>query len=352
MSLVDTLIQPLRQKYAGSLDKNERRASRYGAYDLFREQTKDATGILTPDVRKTIKESFGNVVQIPVLNDADDADITISNQRSCTIPLFENTSKLVTLSFTTYAFGFTMFPAMYKTNQIGYERDFQVKMERYLRKLAAQFDTLCINRLNIDRNQKWDGLTATYAQVANALQVPKSGQLDYYNQLQSMFELMDFYGDVDVLANTMHQPFLRRTRAQGAGNDENENFQFNPYDWKFTNRMPVAAGMESTVYAVGKGQCAFENRNDWDSIMGSSVGNGLKKWDQVQVPIVDLLMGSYYIEDCADATVTIAGPASPGMTATKMEGFAFSTDVVAITSYNKDRANNFGPIIKAEFANA
>jgi hypothetical protein len=343
MTLVSTLMQPLRSKYAdNALDRNELRQSRYGVLDLFKKQSA-AGGLLTEETNANIKRSFGNTVVVPVLNAPN---VTIGNVRSCTVVDAENTSALVTLTFATYSFGFTMYPAQHFNNDIAYQNDFNQKLEAYLLKFAGTLDTLCASKLNSDKNIFWDAaITAQYAQVANALQVPVAGAADFYNRASSIMEFMDFYGQYDVAASTFHQPVISRLANQGTGNDINQSFQFGGFNYGYSNRVTSGAGVASTAYIVPQNTLAIANRNDPDSIMGSTAAG--REWGEVQMPIVGLNMGSIYYEDCTDANALHAG--TTGLTATKKEGFQWSTDICLVTAYNSSAATKASPIVKAEF---
>lgn len=352
MSLVLTLMQPLRNSYAANgLDKNEQRRSRYGAWDFYRRQSRAnedgsaglASSIITPEMRKNIKRSMGNTVQVPVL---DAQDVVITNVRSCVVADNENTSKLITLTFVTYAFGFTMIPAQYQNNQIGYQQDFTQKLNNYLLKFAATLDTAAVNNLSANKNQYFPAdITAYYPVVGNALQVSQAQKNDFYNNASAILETMDFYGTTNVVASTSAKPMINRLQAQGAGNQTNEDFQFNGYDWNFTNRLTNGAGIQSTAYLVGDGMVGVENRNDPDARAGSRTGNG-KVWGEAPLPLVDLTVGTYYYDDCADKSGLHAGTAH--LTRTRVEGFEWSTDICFVNSYNSAPATKYNPIIKAE----
>src|SRR5688572_15819348 len=121
MALANTLTQSLRTKYPNNFDKNEHRLSRYGAMDFFKKDTTGAGAILSSEQIGMIKQSFGTSVVIPVI---DGEDVTIGNVRSCTVVDSENTSKLVTLTFITYAFEFTMYPALHYNNDLKRQSDY------------------------------------------------------------------------------------------------------------------------------------------------------------------------------------------------------------------------------------
>lgn len=348
MSLVQTLMQPLRTQYAAALDKNEARASRYGAWDFFNQDSQRPNSIFDQDIRAKIKQSFGNSVVVPVL---DAKTVTIGNVRTCTIADDENTSKLVTLTFATYAFGFTMYPSQYKNNDVKYQADFTRKLQVYLNQFAATLDTAAIAALEAAKNQFWTGITAYYSQTANALQVSQANKNDYYNNVQSIMETMDFYGAPHIVSSISGQPLVRRLTNQGAGNSINEEFQLSPYEWHWSNRIANGSGIQSTHYIVQEGTCAIETRVDPDSEAGNSVGNQIK-WAKVNVPLPNspygIEMGSLYREDCSDGSALTTG--TTGLTATKKEGYQWSVDVVLSTAYNSAPTTRYNPIVKTEIS--
>lgn len=337
-------MQSLRSQYPSNLDKNEVRASRYGALDFFQQDAARANSILTPNTKALIKRSFGNSVVIPVL---DSQDVTIGNVRSCTIADSENSSALVTLTFATYAFGFTMTPSQHYNNDVGYQADFDRKLLKYLLAFAATLDTAAVAVLETYKNQLSTALSAYYTFSGGALQVTQALKTDYYNTLEAIFQSMDYYGKTHIITNPNGVPLVKRLQNQGAGNSNNEEFQMSGYEWHTTNRIANAGGIQSTQYAVQEGSVAIDNRNDPDSIAGSNVG-GIKKWEEVQVPIVNMQMGSFYTEDCADRSALQSG--TTGLTRTKLEGYEWSTDICFVTAYNSDIAAQYQPILKTQIS--
>lgn len=349
MSLVQTLMQPLRTQYMASLDKNEQRASRYGAWDFFNQDSARPDSIFDQDIRAKIKQSFGNSVVVPVL---DSQTVTIGNTRSCTVADSENASTLVTLTLATYSFGFTMYPAQHYNNEIKRQADFNRKLQKYLTTFAALLDSQAIATLEAAKNQFWTGISAFYAQSGNALQVSQAQKTDYYNNLQAILETMDFYGVPHVLSSTTGSPLVRNLAAQGGGNNQNYEFQLTPYQWHFTNRIANAGGIQSTQYVIPEGTCALETRVDPDSIAGSKIGAS-REWGKVNVPLpgsaYGIEMGSLYREDCSDAS-GIAGAATAGLTATKKESYQWSVDIILSTAYNSSPTTRYNPIVKTEIS--
>jgi hypothetical protein len=288
---------------------------------------------------------MGNTVVVPVL---DAEAVTIGNVRACTVADSENTSKLVTLVFATYAFGFTMTPQQHYNNQINYEVDWRRKMDKYLLKFAEVLDTAAVANLEANRNIYFPAaLTAYYPVVGNALQVTQAQKNDYYNNLSSIIRTMDFYENIHVISSETGRPLWQRLQNQGTGNAVNESFQFAGYTPHFSNRITNAAGVQSTHYAVANGYVGVENRNDPDAIAGSRVGD-IKVWGEADLPLVNLRVGTYYYEDCADRSALHAGTAH--LTRTKVEGYEFSTDICFVNAYNSAPATRYMPILKAEIS--
>jgi hypothetical protein len=344
MALANTLTQSLRARYPNNFDKNERRLSRYAVWDFFKKDTRVPGAIFDTDILSKIKQSFGNQVVIPVI---DGEDVTIGNVRSCTVPDKENTSQLVTLTFVTYAFGFTMYPAQHYNNDIKYQADYDVKLKKYLLKLAAILDSQCVTVLDTNKNQIFTDLTQYYPEVGDALQITQAQKNDFFNNAEAILHQIDFYDSPHVIASTSLAPLWRRLDNQGSNNGINESFQLPPYTTWMSNRVTNAANVAITGYLVQEGTCAVENRNDPDAIMGSRVGEQMV-WEEVAMPIVDLTMGSFYREDCSDASGLQSG--TSGLTRTKKESFEFSTDVCFQTVYNKNLAANVNPIVKFQIA--
>jgi len=349
MTLVNTLLEPLRAEYLNRLDKYENRGSKYGAMAQFMRDTDSSESILSDDAKRKITDSFGNTINIPVI---DYKDVTIGNTRSCIIADDENTSQLIGVTFTTYVFGFTMTPAQHYQNSIDYQADFTTKMKAALNSFQDAVDTQCVAQLETDKNAFWTGVAPDYyAQVGDALQVPQAEKEDFYNQLQSVHGTMDYSAeDIQVISNWQEAANVRRYFAQGAANGINEAFQLGPYEWDQTNRVTNNALVASTLYSYPKGSVAIYNRNDADARLGTTIGSAdspVKQWAEIPVVLESgqtIMMGSYYNQDCADKSA-LGGGASER---SHVEAFEFSTEIATLTAYNSDPAGRFSPVIKTE----
>ena len=349
--LANTLTQSLRTAYPSNLDKYEDRLSEYGAWALFKMDTVSPESTITPDVIEMAAGSMGNTLTIPVI---DGDDVTIGNVRSCTIPDYENVSNLVTVTFVTYQFGFTMVPAQYQNNDIKYQADFDRKLLKYLKKFAATLDSAAVAKLEADKTQVMNsafiGLGQKYGDlVGNAIQVTDAQKNLIFNDLTSIQAEDDFYGRYNVLGSQTLRSIVGEYANQGAANATNTQFQFGEYDFGYSNRVTVGAGNVATFFSMPKGTLATMNRNEPDARLGSRI-NSENYWEEVQVPIVDLTMGVHYSKECADNSGINGGVGGAHLTGSMKETFIWSTDVAFITSYISDRVADAAPIFKGEIA--
>lgn len=349
MSLVNTKMQALRTSYPNGFDKNELRYSKLGAWNFFGQDSNSSVGIFSPDVKAKIKASFGNDVVIPVLNAEE---VTIGNVRSCTIADDENTSALVTLTFATYAFGFTMTPSQHFNNDVSYNADFERKMRKYIDKLGRVLDIQAIATLESAKNTYAGNLADFYTFAGGALQVDDDEKNDFYNQLETIFNTMDFYGNTKVISSTSGKPMVSRLNAQGEGNSINEAFQLAGYEWFYSNRIENAEGIKSTLYAAQEGSVAYETRLDPDCLAGHNIGGSdpLKEWGRTVLPDLGIEVGTFYTKDCSDRSVLNSSVS--GLKRSMLEGYEFSFDIVFATAYNSDTTNRHQPILKVEIAQA
>lgn len=348
MSLIDTLIDPLRSGYSGKLDANEWRASRYGALEAFRKQSTGINKILSDEDIANIKKSFGIQTKIPVL---DMPNVSIGSVRNCIIQPDQNSSKMVVLTFVSYVWGFTMIPSMYVNNQIKYELDFQKKARKYLLQLLRVMDGAALSKINTDRNAVFSGLTGQFPVLGNAFQVPFSQRESVYNELTGIMNTADFpSGDYDVVANGGHEPLVNKLARNGVSNSDNTQSTLTGFNHHYTNAIVPNAGVRDTLFVIPEGTLAIENRNDPDARAGSRAMGGGQQWDEVDMPMLDMRVGSYYTDRCADATAIFPTAETAGLTRAKMEGFEFSTDVTYVTSYVSDRGTKMAPIQKIEIS--
>lgn len=345
-SLAATLSQAYRSSYAARMDKNEQRVSNYGAFQLFKNQTASATGIIDPETMALIKKSFGNTVSIPVINYQD---VSIGNVRTCAIQTGGPTSALMSVTFATYAFGFGMYPAQFYNNDIKYQEVFNKNMMAYELKLAAALDSASIAKLESARNTYYPAaITGTYySNTGSALQVPQASQNMFFNMIPSIMETMDFNGKLSDVTTPFAMAKIRNWSAQGQGNQTNLAFQFGGVDYYSSNRIVNNSGVADTHYLVADDSVALVSRLDPDALVGSTVGGGQKSWSVERVPVIDMDMALYYNEDCTNAAA-IQSAGTEGLTRTKVESYEYSIDLAFVSIYNSRPGADYTPIVKVE----
>jgi hypothetical protein len=355
-SLVDTLTQSLRSRYAGRLDANENRPSEYGALDLFNKQSRDATGILDEELKRNIENSFGNTVTAPVL---DYEGVTIGNVRTCEVQTGGPNSKLTTLTFFTLSFGLAMVPSRYLNNDVTYANVWQRAIDTRINAAMALLDTKCVDFLNLTKNQYFPAeMLSYYPVLANAMQVasqPNSlGRNDWnelYNNLTSILATQDFGGVPDILTNPRGMATVRALAHQGAYNAENMSWLVDLVgEFYQSNRVLNNSGVTATEYAVLPRSVAIDGRLDPDCRVGRVIGspdNPSRQWTKTALPRIGQ-MGLYFRADCSDQSAVLAAERLTGLSRAYAESYEFSKDFVIFGNYNSAPASRYGSTTKFE----
>jgi len=341
------------------LDKWEILFSMYGVWGAFMNETDRPGGILAPEVKKNLENSWGNTV--PIVTLVGD-DVTIGDTYSCTIADQENTSTKYTPTFTQFAWGWTMYPGQYATggqamNYVKYQQDFDWKAKEFLKALMDAVDTQSRNILETNKNVYWTANVANYyATTGDALQIPQSLKNDSFNQLASIMREMDLYEECIMVSSTSLSGLTKRLESQGEGNAINERFQFLLGNFVFTssNRVTNGSGIQCTSYICQPGSIAVFNRNNPDARAKNKIGGGatpVTEWNTLMLPRLEMEVGTYYAATCS-AAPTATNYLNPNLSATLKESFGFNTEIGWITAAqgNSDPATKVVPIVKAEWS--
>lgn len=342
MSLAATILQNIRVKNP-DFDKNEHRLSQYGALDFFVEQS-EKSPLLTAEMRQKAMESMGENLQIPVIN--YDGDVAVSNVRTCTIADDENTSALQSITFATYAVGFTVVPAMYSNNEIDMVTDVEKKLKKAARALGAALDSAAIAALEAAKTQVL-AEHLIYTDTTGLVGAPWESREDILGDIEPMMNANDFYGEVHIVGNTGVKSLLRKLSEHAEYNDVNRNLEWDGKYFHFTNRIANAAGKYATFYAVEDGNVDILYRYDRESARGAeAVGH---TWEKYNMPYINIPVGLHFYESVGDWSA-IAGDATKDLTCAVKQYYGFSVDVAFVVAYNSDLATKANPIIKAEIA--
>lgn len=327
MSLVLTRIQNIRAN--SNLDKFEYRPSRYGALNAFMVQSEDPTGILTEELKQKARTSIGNTLETPVID--YDADITIGSTRTLTIADSENTSKMVQITFATYAWGFTIAPAMYMNNEIGIQKDFETKMMKYIYAFAKKLDeaalaTLAANKTQVLKNP------LLYDWSSNAINAKWTERENVFGDLEVMMGANDFYGQLHLVGDPGVESIMRKLQQHGLYNDVNKQNEFGTKIVHLTNNIAAAEGKYAQGYAVNAGSLGMLTRFERDCLLGTVSGDG-HEWGIATLPLLNMPVGTYFYDSVGDYN-TIAGAATADMVRTRKEHYGFAVDVAFLTAYN------------------
>lgn len=338
MSLVLTRIQNIRAN--SNLDKFEYRPSRYGALNAFMVQSEDPTGILTEELKQKARTSIGNTLETPVID--YDADITIGSTRTLTIADSENTSRMVQITFATYAWGFTIAPAMYMNNEIGIQKDFETKMMKYIYAFAKKLDeaalaTLAANKTQVLKNP------LLYDWSSNAINAKWTERENVFGDLEVMMGANDFYGQLHIVGDPGVESIMRKLQQHGLYNDVNKQNEFGTKIVHLTNNIAAAEGKYAQGYAVNAGSLGMLTRFERDCLLGTVSGDG-HEWGIATLPLLNMPVGTYFYDSVGDYN-TIAGAATADMTRTRKEHYGFAVDVAFLTTHNSAPSTLASPIL-------
>lgn len=338
MSLVLTRIQNIRAN--SNLDKFEYRPSRYGALNAFMVQSEDPTGILTEELKQKARTSIGNTLETPVIT--YDADITIGSTRTLTIADSENTSKMVQITFATYAWGFTIAPAMYMNNEIGIQKDFETKMMKYIYAFAKKLDEAALAALAANKTQVLKN-PLLYNWSANAINAKWTERENVFGDLEVMMGANDFYGQLHIVGDPGVESIMRKLQQHGLYNDVNKQNEFGTKVVHLTNNIAAAGGKYAQGYAVNAGSLGMLTRFERDCLLGTVSGDG-HEWGIATLPLLNMPVGTYFYDSVGDYNA-IAGAATADMTRTRKEHYGFAVDVAFLTAYNSAPSTLASPIL-------
>lgn len=338
MSLVLTRIQNIRAN--SNLDKFEYRPSRYGALNAFMVQSEDPTGILTDELKQKARTSIGNTLETPVIN--YDADISIGNERTLTIDDSENTSKMVEITFATYAFGFTIAPAMYMNNEISIQKDFQTKMMKYIYKLAQKLDEAALAALAAAKTQILKN-KLLYDFSTNAVNFKWTERENAFGDLSVLMGSNDFYGQLHLIGDPGVESIMKKLQQNGLYNAVNKQNEFGDKIVHLTNNIAATTGKYAQGYAVSAGSLGMLTRFERDCLLGTVSGDG-HEWGIVTLPLLNMPCGTYFYDSVGDYSA-IAGNATADMKRTRKEHYGFAVDVAFITAHNSNQSKLASPIL-------
>jgi len=348
--LVETYLQDIRIEFPNNLDRDEWRFTRYGLLTSTQEQSNHPMSILTPDIKQQALMSEGRSMGIPVMKVGN---LTIKNQRSCTIGDYENETELVDVTWATLVTDFSMLKAQHHKNEVSYLYDFNKKMTLVKNAFASAIENAIYTKLDTDKSSVYGstlvGVGSKYELVANTIQVADAQQEYFFNDVDVIMNQDNFFNpEYVVMASTPLMSPVRHYLNQGAGNDERLDYQFGPYSFRFSNQVVDGAGARSTGFIMPHGSIGLLSRVNIDAKMGNSASDGTR-WETAFLDTLGMEVGVMYKSKCDDKS-DITG--LEHLEATMVENFQFSLDFALVTPYNSDSTTKAGAIKKFEFLSA
>lgn len=330
-----------------SLDKWTLRPSRYGALDSFIRGNNEVNSIISPQALAEARTAVGRAVKIPVY---DSESVSIGSTRSVTISDSENTSQLYTVSFTTYAWGFTVVPSLFMNNEMMMQEDFERKFMKYYLKFLETLDTACLASLSTYKSQVFADLLGLYTNSGNVLQVAQANKDEILGDLTAIMNANDFYGaPFHIVANAGLQSQVAKMSEYSQYNQQDKSIQWLDKTFGFTNRLANAANRVATGYCINPGSLGMMFRHEREAILGTKLPDGTE-WQIDQLPI-GLPIDTYFYYGKGDYSA-IANTASTDMTRVAKNHYGFAIEVANVVAYNTALGTYANPIIKFEILDA
>lgn len=345
MSLINTYKLEIRAKIPNPVERDEWRFTRYGLLTSAKEMTASPNSIITSDLKEKAKASEGRDLKVPVFKIGD---VTVKSTRSCQIDDLENTTEMVTVNWVTLVADISMKKAEHHKNEVSYLEDLNRKLLRVDNAFAKAVEQLIYAKLDTEKSQVYNSPLAgtTYPVTGNVLQVPTAQQEYFFNDLEAIMEGDDFYSmPFKVLGSTTLKPAVKHYGHQGQANDENLLYQFDGYDFRFSNHVVIGAGNKATGFVMTDGSLGIMTRINIDAVMKNKAGDGTE-WGTTFMDRLGFEVGVMYKSKCDD----ISGQKGlEHLTASMVENWQFSIDVAILTPYNSDPAGKPSVIKKFEF---
>ena len=340
MSLLNTRMTNLRAK-SPRLSDWTLLPSRYGALDAALNGNREPDSIVSQEMLTKIAGAVGRTIEIPVF---DKQTVTISNTRSVTITDSENDSALVTVTLTTYAWGFTIAPALFMNNEVAMQEDFNRKFNKYAYAFLDALDTSVISALDTNRTQVFNDLLGIYSNTGNAVDVPSANRKEIFGDLNALQLANDISGPYVVIGNAGIQSLLGKLAELGIYNSENKTIQYADKDLRFTNNITNATGYIGTGYCLPTNALGMVFRHEREALLGTKLDDGTM-WDMTNFPGTDIPLDVYFYKSVGDYNA-MAGSATADWTRGAKEHWGFAIEAAVITPHITNLTTDESPIMK------
>ena len=316
------------------LDFHEQRIGQYGGYQFAK---KDADNIVNVNDINSGRTAPSRVVKVPVLNKET---VTINGARSLTITGNDSTSAFQTVTYVTLASDITMRPIENDGNYISYLRQFEQKMEALEFAWLKQLDQLVINGLILGRTQFDASAGVPYALTGNILQVPNANKLDFFNEIDAIYDVNEFNSDMlTILGSSRVKSLVHELDENALYNAENKLIRLDNKEVAYSTRVPFAGSYGAFVLL--KNSCGILNWNSPEAVRGYKESESKFKTIEY-LPRVGMDVEVLWDNSFTDLSATLGAGTETAM----VHRMQFSTDVAIVTAYNSAPLTQASPIFQ------
>lgn len=349
---LDTYITEYYATYPNRLDQYEFRNPNFGLLNMLIQQQKSPKSIISNDVRELVRNTYGSTVKVPVMN--NDVKITLGNKRTCDITCPDGSTALVDISTVVLTADICVIPAVYKNNRISAQESFNRQYEAMIQAFGKAFETIGLTALETAKNGVYSadnivGDDGFIPLVGDTMQVPAAEIPEFFNWLQAIQE-EDGFGDIiNVVGSNTLRPQVKFLEAQGAANSTNYAFQFNNWNFDFTNSIKDGVGMLGTGFIFPEGAIGFVTQNAPDNIANNYASRQGINYYTRTLSEFGLLFDVINYTECTDLSGIQGLEAFTNVVGEKWQ---FAINFGVVTPYLSDPLNTASPIRKFEFVNS
>mgnify|MGYP003626328138 CR=1 FL=1 len=335
MSIANLKRQNARGVYPSETDRQELRQQSYGYINMAAASTPLLINAVNQQI---IQNSWGApAVQIPVFK--KDVGTATASTLTCTFLSDNAEAALMNLTFINAHVGFDIIPRLTDQSDIVTEaQDFMRQFSDKEEALANFLEAAIYNALDTAAASTSDsafiGAGAKFgALVGDAVQVSAAQSQFWFNDLKSIFQADKFQrSGLDVIGDAQLPSFVNQYTAQGAANSTNSLFQFNGYQFQYSNSTVTTAGATSTGFAMPKGSVAVISRVSPDAANNRvSMADGIR-WSTETSELLGGLEIELMVKDkCSDVSATTGNALD---TNALVKSYQMGLNCCIVTPYN------------------
>jgi hypothetical protein len=335
MSIVNLKRQNARGVYPSETDRQELRQQEYGYINM----AANSTPLLINSInQQIIQNSWGApATQIPVFQ--KDVGVATASTMTCSFPSDNAEAALMNVTFVNAHVGFEIIPRLTDQSDIVTEaQDFMRQFSDKEEALANFLETAIYNALDTaaasTSNSAFIGVGAKFgALVGDAVQVSAAQSQFWFNDLKSIFQADNFRRNgIDVIGDAQLPSYVNQYTAQGAANSVNSLFQFNGYQFQYSNSTVTSGGATSTGFAMPQGSVAIISKVSPDAANNRvSMSDGIR-WSVETSELLGGLELELMVKDkCSDVSA-VTGNADD--TNSLVKSYQMGLNVAIVTPYN------------------